>query len=77
MKMYQYQAVPKRNIKRLDEIKRNVKLEQIILMLELCRESDEELWKQLILLQLDDLKLLEGKEGKKLKNEIRRKLYGR
>jgi len=75
--MYQYQAVPKRNIKRLDEIKRNVKLEQIILMLELCRESDEELWKQLILLQLDDLKLLEGKEGKKLKNEIRRKLYGR
>lgn len=63
----QYKAVPKRTIKRLEETEQYPELEDMIIMLELCRESDEALWKQLILLQLDDLKILKGREKKNQK----------
>ncbi len=74
MQMQKYKAVQKRTIKRLENIEEEkAKLNRMIFILELCRESDEELWKQLILLQLEDLKILKGREGNKIKNEMRRK----
>lgn len=74
MQMQKYKAVQKRTIKRLENIgEEKAKLNRMIFILELCRESDEELWKQLILLQLEDLKILKGREGNKIKNEMRRK----
>lgn len=69
-----YKAVPKKTIKRLEETEQCPELENMIIMLELCRESNDVLWKQLILLHLDDLRILNGKEGRKIRNEIRRKL---
>ena len=72
--MQKYEAVQKRTIKRLEHIEEKAELNQMIFILELCRESDEDLWKQLILLQLEDLKILKGKEGNKIRNEMRRKL---
>ena len=74
MQMQKYKAVQKRTIKRLENIgEEKAKLNRMIFILELCRETDEELWKQLILLQLEDLKILKGREGNKIKNEMRRK----
>lgn len=69
-----YKAVPKKTIKRLEETEQCPELENMVIMLELCRESDEALWKKLILLQIDDMRILNGKEGQKIRNEIRRKL---
>ena len=74
MQMQEYEAVQKRTIKRLENTGEKAELNQMIFILELCRESDEDLWKQLILLQLEDLKILKGKEGNKINNEMRRKL---
>ena len=69
--------VPKRTITRLEEFCEDFELQNIKIMLELCKETDDDLWKQLILLHLDDLQVLNSKEGNRLKTEIRRKLkYG-
>jgi len=62
-------AVPKRIIRQIPETEENIKLKHMIIMLELCRESDEKLWKQLLLLQLDDVKTLNGGESRKMKNK--------
>ncbi|GEM_PF-503569 len=72
--MLEYQAVPKRTIKRLEYAQENDELKRMIFILELCRESNDDLWKQLVLLHLQDLKILKGREGNILRNEIRRKL---
>ena len=72
--MQKYEAVQKRTIKRLENTEEKAELNQMIFILELCRESDEDLWKQLILLQLEDLKILKGKEGNRIRNEMRRTL---
>ena len=74
MQMQEYEAVQKRTIKRLENTGEKAELNRMIFMLELCRESDEDLWKQLILLQIEDLKILKGKEGNRIRNEMRRKL---
>jgi len=71
MKMCKYKAVQKRTISRKEQTEEVTELRNMIFALELCRESDEELWKQLIMLHLDDLKMLKDRETK---NEIRRKL---
>lgn len=69
--------VQKRTITRLEESCEYFELQNIKIMLELCKEADDDLWKQLILLHLDDLQVLNSKEGNRLKTEIRRKLkYG-
>lgn len=69
--------VPKRTITRLEESCEDFELQNIKIMLELCKEADDDLWKQLILLHLDDLQVINSKEGNRLKTEIRRKLkYG-
>lgn len=46
----------------------------IVTMLELSKESDEKLWKELILTVMDDMEKLQSREGKRLRAEIMRRL---
>ncbi|MGN0676955.1 MAG: hypothetical protein ACI4K5_04355 [Ruminococcus sp.] len=64
-------------IKRIENTEENEAFRIMKFTLELARESDDELWRKLIILHLDDIKILKGKDGNKIKKEIRRKLkYG-
>ena len=54
-----YKLVPKRIIKRLADT-------------EEAKESDDELWRALILLHLDDLNILNSKEGKRIRKKLER-----
>ncbi|MDD7185257.1 MAG: hypothetical protein SPE43_03175 [Ruminococcus sp.] len=69
-----YKLVSKRTIKRIGNTEENEKFRIMKFTLELAKESDDELWRKLIILHLDDLRILNGKDGNKIKKEIRRKL---
>ena len=40
------------------------------LTLELAKESDDELWRELILLHLDDIKILNSKDKERIKEKF-------
>ena len=67
-----YKLVPKRIIKRLADTEEAVELRMTKLTLELAKESDDELWRALILLHLDDLNILNSKEGKRIRKKLER-----
>ena len=69
-----YQRIHKRPIRRRQNDFSQQELQNLILMLELCREADDDLWRQLILQHIESLEILSGKEGRRIKKEIRRKL---
>jgi len=66
--------VPKRIIRRTEENPENADFQKMKMALELCRESDDDLWRQLISYHLEGMSILNGKEGSRIKKEIRRKL---
>ena len=66
-----YRVVDKMNIQMKEN---NPELENAVIMLKLCRETNDALWKEIISQQKKDKELLESREGKKLQYEIRRKL---
>ena len=67
-----YKLVPKRIIKRLADTEEAEELRMSKLTLELAKESDDELWRALILLHLDDLNILNSKEGKRIRKKLER-----
>ena len=67
-----YKLVPKHTIKRMGNTDENEEFCMMKLILELAKESDDALWKELILLHLDDLKILNSEDGER----IRKKLEG-
>ena len=67
-----YKLVPKRIIKRLADTEEAEELRMTKLTLELAKESDDELWRALILLHLDDLNILNSKEGKRIRQKLER-----
>ena len=67
-----YNLVPKRIIKRLADTEEAEELRMTKLTLELAKESDDELWRALILLHLDDLNILNSKEGKRIRKKLER-----
>ena len=69
-----YQRIHRRPIRRKQDDIQHQELQNMILMLELCREADDDLWRQLILQHIESLEILSGKEGRRIKKEIRRKL---
>jgi len=69
-----YQRIHRRMIRRRQDTVQHQELQNLILMLELCREADDELWRQLILQHMENLEILNSKEGSRIKKEIRRKL---
>ena len=67
-----YKLVPKRNIKRLADTEEAEELRMTKLTLELAKESDDELWRALLLLHLDDLNILNSKEGERIRKKLER-----
>ena len=67
-----YKLVPKRIIKRLADTEEAEELRMTKLTLALAKESDDELWRALILLHLDDLNILNSKEGKRIRKKLER-----
>lgn len=67
-----YKLVPKRIIKRLADTEEAEELRMTKLTLELAKESDDELWRALLLLHLDDLNILNSKEGKRIRKKLER-----
>ena len=68
-----YKLVPKRIIKRLADTEEAEELRMTKLTLELAKESDDELWRALLLLHLDDLNILNSKEGERIRKKLERK----
>ena len=67
-----YKLVPKRIIKRLADTEEAEELRLTKLTLELAKESDDELWRALLLLHLDDLNILNSKEGERIRKKLER-----
>lgn len=65
-----YKLVPKRIIKRVENTNENEEFRMMKLTLELAKESDDELWRELILLPLDDMKILNSKDKEKIKKKF-------
>lgn len=71
-----YKLVPKHTIRRIEDTAENEELRIMKLTLELAKEADDELWKELILLHLDDIRILNSKDGEKIKRDFNRILRG-
>ena len=67
-----YKLVHKRIIKRLADTEEAEELRMTKLTLELAKESDDELWRALLLLHLDDLNILNSKEGERIRKKLER-----
>ena len=67
-----YKLVNKRIIKRLADTEEAEELRMTKLTLELAKESDDELWRALLLLHLDDLNILNSKEGERIRKKLER-----
>ena len=65
-----YKLVPKRTIKRMENANENEEFRMMKLTLELAKESDDELWRELILLHLDDIKILNSKDKERIKEKF-------
>lgn len=65
-----YKLVPKRIIKRMENANENEEFRMMKLTLELAKESDDELWRELILLHLDDIKILNSKDKERIKEKF-------
>lgn len=71
-----YKLVPKRTIKRIENMDENEELCIMKLTLELANESDDELWKELVMLHLDDTRILNSEDGERIKRDFNRMLRG-
>ncbi len=74
--MEMYKLVPKRTIKRIEDTDEDEGLRIMKLTLELAKESDDELWKELVMLHLDDNRILNSENGERIKRELDRMLRG-
>ncbi|MCM1530456.1 MAG: hypothetical protein NC093_10745 [Alistipes sp.] len=68
--------VPKRTIKRIEYIAENEELDGMKRSLALAEEADDEMFKELMMLHLDDMRLLNSEEGEKIKRDFDRMLRG-
>jgi len=69
-----YKLVLKRTIKPIENMDEDEEFRIMKLTLELASETDDELWKELILLHLDDMKILNSEDGEKIKKKFERNL---
>ena len=67
-----YKLGPTRIITRLADPEEAEELRMTKLTLELAKESDDELWRALLLLHLDDLNILNSKEGERIRKKLER-----
>jgi hypothetical protein len=71
-----YKLVPKRTIKLIEATDENEEFRTKKLELELASESDDEQWRELVQLHLDDMRILSSKDGEKIKKDFDRMMRG-
>lgn len=71
-----YKLVPKHTIRRIEDTAENEELRIMKLTLELAKESDDELWKELVMLHLDDMRILNSEDGERIKSDLDRMIRG-
>lgn len=71
-----HKFVPKHTKRRIEDTAENEELRIMKLTLELAKESDDELWKELIMLHLDDMRILNSEDGERIKRDFNRMLRG-
>ncbi|MDE6789834.1 MAG: hypothetical protein K2J47_11040 [Ruminococcus sp.] len=71
-----YKLVPKCTIRRIEDIIENEELRTRKLELELASESDDEQWRELVQLHLDDMRILNSEDGEKIKRDFDRMMRG-
>lgn len=71
-----YKFVPKLTIRRIEDTAENEELRIMKLTLALAKEADDEMWKELILLHLDDMRILNSEDGERIKRDFDRMLRG-
>ncbi len=68
--------VPKRTIKRIENNDENEELRARKQELELASESEDEQWRELVHLHLDDMRILGSEDGERIKRDFDRMLRG-
>ena len=68
--------VPKRTIKRIGNNDENEELRARKQELELASESEDEQWRELVHLYLDDMSILGSEDGERIKRDFDRMLRG-
>jgi hypothetical protein len=71
-----YKLVPKRTIKRIENMDENEEFRTMKITLELAKESDDEMWKELVMLHLDDTIILNSEDGERIKRDLDRMMRG-
>lgn len=65
-----YKLVPKRTIKRIENTTENEEFRIMKLTLELAKEADDELWKELVMLHLYDIRILNSEDAERIKKKF-------
>lgn len=65
-----YKLVSKRTIKRIENMDEDEEFRIMKLTLELAKEADDELWKELILVHLEDMKILNSEDGERIRKKF-------
>lgn len=68
--------VPKRTIRRIENNDEDKELRTRKLELELASEADDEQWRELVQLYLDDIRILNSEDGEKIKRDFDRMMRG-
>lgn len=71
-----HKLIQKRTIKRIENIDENEEFRSMKQSLELASESDDEMFKELIMLYLDERRILNSEDGEKIKRDFDRMLRG-
>ncbi len=71
-----YKLVPKHMIRRIEDTAENEEFRIMKLTLALAKEADDEMWKELVMLHLDDTRILNSEDGEKIKRDFDRILRG-
>lgn len=69
-----YKLVPKHTIRRIEDTAENEEFRIMKLTLALAKEADDEMWKELIMFHLDDIRILNSKDGERIKKKFERNL---
>lgn len=69
-----YKVVSKRTVRKIEDTVESEEFRMMKVTLELAKEEDDELWKELIMLHLEELETLHGKDGERMKREFERNL---
>lgn len=69
-----YKVVSKRTVRRIEDTVESEEFRMMKVTLELAKEEDDELWKELIMLHLEELETLHSKDGERMKREFERNL---